>query len=144
LLPETFTAEALAKVLPVQPGERVLIPASALARPALAERLRERGADVTVVEAYQTVLGEGGEDVPQLLRTHTVDAITFTSASTVTNFLTRLEREGGNRADLAGVCLVSIGPQTTAEAQRLGLNPTREAHVHTLDGLIAILNEYFA
>ncbi|MBB6050666.1 uroporphyrinogen-III synthase [Armatimonas rosea] len=143
LLPETFTAEALGKALPILPGQRVLIPASAIAPPTLAEQLTARGAIVTVVEAYRTIRGTGGADVAALLAQRRVDAVTFTSASTVDNFLARLESEGGSRASLTGVCLACIGPQTAAAAEAHGLTVDVMPATHTLDGLIAALGDYF-
>lgn len=143
LLPETFTAEALGKALPILPGQRVLIPASAIAPPTLAEQLTARGALVTVVEAYRTVQGTGGADIVAQLAQKRVDAVTFTSASTVENFLARLRSEGGSRADLGGVCLACIGPQTAAAAEAHGLTVDVMPAEHTLDGLIAALTEYF-
>lgn len=143
LLPETFTAEALGAVLPIQPGERVLIPTSAIARTTLADTLRARGAEVTVVEAYRTVLGTGGSPVPALLAQKRVDAVTFTSASTVENFMARLSTEGGNRADLASVCIACIGPQTAEMAKSHGLQVDVMPATHTLDGLITVLVKYF-
>ncbi|WP_395093965.1 uroporphyrinogen-III synthase [Armatimonas sp.] len=143
LLPETFTAEALGEALQIQPGERVLIPASAIARTTLADVLRAQGAEVTVVEAYRTVPGTGGANVPVLLAQKQVDAVTFTSASTVENFMDRLSAEGGNRTDLASVCVACIGPQTAAMAEAHGLQVDVISTTHTLDGLIEALAEYF-
>ena len=143
LLPETFTAEVLGEALPIKPGQRVLIPASAIASPTLAELLTARGAEVTVVEAYRTVIGTGGADIAALLAQKRVNAVTFTSASTVENFITRLESEGGNRADLAGVCLACIGPQTAAMAQAHSLIVDVMPATHTLDGLIEALQNYY-
>ncbi len=143
LLPETFTAEALGEALPIKPGQRVLIPASAIAPPTLAEQLTARGAIVTVVEAYRTVQGTGGADVAALLAQKRVDAVTFTSASTVENFLVRLESEGGSRAELVGVCLACIGPQTAAAAEAHGLTVDVMPTIHTLDGLIEVLQNYY-
>ncbi len=142
LLPETFTAEALGTALPIQSGERVLIPTSAIARTTLADILRTRGVEVTVVEAYRTVPGTGGANVPTLLTQKRVDAVTFTSASTVENFIARLSAEGGNRTDLASVCIACIGPQTAAMAISHGLRVDVMPAMHTLDGLIEALAEY--
>ena len=143
LLPETFTAETLGETLPIRPGERVLIPTSAIAPPTLAEMLTARGAEVTVVEAYRTVRGTGGANIPRLLAERRVDGVTFTSASTVTNFLARLESEGGSQGDLANVCIACIGPQTAAMAQAHGLHVDVMPTTHTLDGLIAALQNYY-
>ena len=143
LLPETFTAEVLGETLPIQPGQRVLIPASAIAPPSLAARLTMRGAEVTVVAAYRTVRGTGGANVPALLAQKQVDAVTFTSASAVENFMARLRAESGNRTDLASVCIACIGPQTATMAEAHGLQVEVMPTTHTLDGLIAALTEYF-
>ncbi len=143
LLPETFTAEALGEVLPIQPGERVLISASAIARTTLADILTARGAEVTVIEAYRTVPGTGGANVPALLAQKQVDAVTFTSASTVANFMARLSAEGGNHADLASVCIACIGPQTAAMAKLYRLQVDVMPTTHTLDGLMEALAKYF-
>ncbi|WP_395141803.1 uroporphyrinogen-III synthase [Armatimonas sp.] len=143
LLPETFTAETLGEALPIHSGERVLIPASAIARTTLADILRARGAEVTVIEAYRTVPGTGGANVPALLAQKQVDAVTFTSASTVENFMARLSAEGGNHADLASVCIACIGPQTAAMAKAHGLQVNVMPTTHTLDGLMEALAKYF-
>jgi uroporphyrinogen-III synthase len=80
---------------------------------------------------YRTVTGN--PDPEQLARVHAgeVDAITFTSSSTVTNF-----------RDLVGVLpapqplVVSIGPITSDTAQERGLRVDVEADPHTIDGLV--------
>jgi uroporphyrinogen-III synthase len=143
VIPEKFIAEALGASLPVQRGDRVLLPESAIARPTLADTLRARGAHVTVVDAYRTVRGSGGVDVPRLLARGAVDAITFTSASTVTNFVERIAEEGGDVARALSVCAACIGP-VTAEAARLGgfKNVVVPSH-YTLAGLAEAMESYF-
>jgi uroporphyrinogen-III synthase len=142
-VPEEHVAEALASAIGVTAGTRLLLPQSAKARPLLARQLREQGALVTAVVAYDTVPGQGGVDAPALLRARQIDAVTFTSASTVTNFLLRLANEGGRRADLAGVCLACLGPVTAAAVADAGLLATVTAAEYTLPGLVSVLEECF-
>ena len=95
--------------------------------------LGRRGAQVDVVEAYRTVAPEGagaqaagifgGERKP--------DCITFTSSSTVQNFLAVAGTEA-----LAGVKVASIGPVTTGTARGLGIAVDAEARVFSVDGLV--------
>lgn len=143
-LPPRYLAESLAEHLPVETGTRVLLPESAIAPPTLADRLADRGAVVTVVDAYQTVCGHGGADIPQLLAQKRIDALTFTSSSTVTYFLERLDKEGGRPEDALSLFAACIGPKTAATARDHGFTVLTTAAEHTLDGLIDALDTYFA
>jgi len=143
-LPAAYIADSLADHLPVEAGTRVLLPESAIARPTLADRLAARGAAVSVVQAYQTVCGEGGVDVSLLLAQKRIDALTFTSSSTVTCFLERVDREGGRREDALAVTAVCIGPKTAATARDCGFTVLPIPAEHTLDGLVSALESYFA
>ena len=136
-------AEALAAAMAPAPGERILLPQSAIARPVLADMLRSTGAEVTVVEAYRTVLGQGGEAVPAMLAAGQIEALTFTSSSTAANFLKRLENEGGNRRDLTGLCLAAIGPVTADTMAELGMPADVVPEEYTLSGLVTALEGYF-
>lgn len=142
-LPAAYIAESLAECLPVTSGTRVLLPESALARPTLADMLRARGAEVTVVTAYQTVCGRGGVDVPRLLALGQIDALTFTSSSTVTCFLERLSDAGASPEQARPVCAACIGPKTAETARGCGFTTRVVAPEHTLEGLVAALETYF-
>lgn len=142
-LPAEYIAESLAGHLPLQVGERVLLPESTLARPTLAEHLTARGANVTVVTAYQTVCGTGGAAIPHLLEQGQVDMLTFTSSSTVTYFLERLKNEGGRLETAYGVPTACIGPKTVTTAQASGFSVLDIPTDHTLVGLVAMLETYF-
>ncbi len=135
-------AEALAEEVAPEPGERLLLPQSAIARPVLADLLRAAGAQVTTVAAYQTGLGQGGDPVPALLVNKAIDALTFTSSSTVSNFLIRLQNEGGDRRDLTGVCLSAIGPVTAGTMADLNLPADVMPADYTLPGLVTALDRY--
>jgi uroporphyrinogen-III synthase len=143
-LPAEYIAEALAHSLPVEVGTRVLLPESAIARPTLADMLSARGAEVSVVATYRTVCGHGGVDIPRLLAQKRIDALTFTSSSTVTYFLERLDKEGGRQEDALAVFAACIGPKTAATTRECGFTVLTTAIEHTLDGLVDALDTYFA
>ncbi|MBI1279204.1 MAG: uroporphyrinogen-III synthase [Anaerolineaceae bacterium] len=142
-LPAQYDAEALAISLPIEAGTRVLLPESVIARPTLNDQLTTRGAKVTVVTAYQTICGRGGVDVPRLLAQKQIDAMTFTSSSTVTYFLERLQKEGGKLEDALSLCAACIGDQTAQTARDCDFRVITVASEHTLDGLVNTLDRYF-
>ncbi len=143
-LPANYDSESLAKSLSVISQERVLLPESNIARPILADMLIQRGAAVTVVIAYQTVCGSGGMDIPNLLTHQQIDAITFTSSSTVTYFIDRLDQEAGQLQDATDLCAACIGSKTAATARDLGFKQVEVASEHTLEGLIKALAHLFS
>ena len=146
LIPGEFVAEALVAALTprLRPGDRVLLCQSDIARPVLAEELRSAGLAVAPVVAYRTAIGSGGVDLPALLAARQVDALTFTSASTVRNLLLRLKAEGAGLADLAGICVACLGPITTAAARQAGLTVAITPAEYTIPTLVAALEAYFA
>ncbi|MGI9952947.1 uroporphyrinogen-III C-methyltransferase [Moorellaceae bacterium AZ2] len=142
--PGEYVAEAIGRDLgPQVKGRRVLLPRADIARPALAEDLRKWGADVTEVAAYRTVKAPvDGEGVRNLLAAGKISAVTFTSASTVRNFLEILG-PGADRL-LSRTAIACIGPTTSAEVRQAGLPVSIEAVEFTEEGLIAALLAYFA
>jgi uroporphyrinogen III methyltransferase/synthase len=143
MVAQNYTAEGLARALQPVAGLSFLLPQSEIARPVLAQALRDHGAEVMTIVAYRTVLGQGGADVPGLLAGEEIDAITFSSSSTARNFLTRLENEGGSRRHLDGVCLAAIGPITAATMASLDLPVTLTPEEFTLPSLVSALDAYF-
>ena len=144
VMPESYRAVELAAAMPVAPGERVLIPQSEIATSDLAEALRAKGAIVTVVTAYRTVVGSGGVDLPALLARGEVDAVILASSSAVDRCAERLNREGGNIVSLAGMPIVCIGPGTARIAQGHGLSSLIVPEEQTLAGVIHALEMEFA
>jgi uroporphyrinogen III methyltransferase/synthase len=142
-VPDEFVAEAVVEQIGAVAGRRVLLPRADIAREALAAGLEAKGAMVDNVVAYRTVLGEAEADVARLLRDHQIDAVTFTSSSTVKNFFARLEQSGmpndEARALLEGVTVAAIGPITARTARDYGLDVMIEAEKYTIDGLVDAL-----
>lgn len=122
---------------------RVLIARALHARDALPDALRAAGASVDVVAAYETkpVLS-AGETLAELTESRGIDAILLTSSSTVEALLERLGPGGVER--LAGAVIASIGPVTTATAERLGLRVDVTASSYTVDGLLDALERHRA
>jgi len=143
LVPDEFRAESLAAVLDIQPGTRVFLPQSEIARPFLSNALTAAGAHVTQVTAYHTLTGQGGDPVPQLFWEGRIDAATFTSPSTVHNFLKRLKAEGGNGGMLVDVAVACIGPQAVDAARSHDLPVQVVPTEHTIGGLVQALCEHF-
>ncbi|MBK8033383.1 MAG: uroporphyrinogen-III synthase [Chloroflexi bacterium] len=143
-VPGEYLTEALADHLPLEPRARVFLPASALAEPTLAGRLTIRGATVCVVEAYQTVCGDGGVDLAESLKQRRIDALTFTSSSAVRCFVQRLNAGGASIESPCELCAARIGPRTAATARAAGFRQVIVPDEHTLTGLLQALTDYFS
>lgn len=140
LAPEEFRAESLVAAFARQDlrGARVLIPRAEEARSVLPEGLRQCGAAVDVVVVYRTVLErDHSPAVRRRLLSGTVDAVTFTSSSTVRNFVELLGPDA-SRA-LRRVLVACIGPVTAATARASGLDVGVIAETYTIPGLVAAL-----
>ena len=136
LMPKEYVAESLLEAFAGHDlsGQRVLLPRAAIARDLVPEELRRRGARVDVVEAYRTVLPDSARTRASEIFSRKPDWITFTSSSTVTNFI-----EAAGVEAIQGVRVASIGPITSETARRLGVHIDVEANPHTIDGLISAI-----
>jgi uroporphyrinogen-III synthase len=131
LVPKAFTTASLGRAFPRGSG-RVLMPRADVAPEGLEAALERKGWRPTRVDAYRTkmprwfpaeartALGSGG-----------VDAVTFTSASTVRGFV------GAIGAVKGAPKVVAIGPVTAREARAHGLHVHAVASPHTIEGLVA-------
>jgi len=131
LQPRTFTTAALARAFPRGSG-RVLCTRADIAPEGLEDALARKGWEPVRVDAYRTVFARSlPREARDALRRGEVDAVTFTSASTVQGFVRAL---GGARGTPRVAC---IGPVTAAAARDAGLRPAAVARPHTIDGLVA-------
>ena len=140
-VPEEFRAEKIVEGLSsrILSGQRVLLARAEEARDILPEALKARGVEVWDVPVYKTVIGGANrQELQQMLREKEIHSVTFTSSSTVRNFVTLLE---GDVSLLKDVSLYSIGPITSATAQELGLTIFKEAAQYTISGLVETLLE---
>jgi uroporphyrinogen-III synthase len=139
VVPKEYVAESVVRSLRHRvKGKRVLLVRAKVARDVIPRELRRAGARVEVAEAYETV-------VPQSSRTRLRAAlknprqrpqvITFTSSSTVRNFVKLL---GGSRAhvSLERILTASIGPVTSSTLRELGVGVDIEAKEFTIPGLV--------
>jgi uroporphyrinogen III methyltransferase/synthase len=135
IVPERFVAEELADALDELElqGKPVLIARAAEGREVLPDALRKKGAEVDVVTLYETVAEE--PDPEALERARDADFITFTSSSTVRNFVAAAGKNGIPKE----ARIVSIGPVTSETAREAGLTVDIEAERHDIDGLVEAL-----
>lgn len=131
LVPATFTTIGLARAFPRGAG-RVLCARADIAPEGLEVALAEKGWSPTRVDAYRTRMPRSlPKEARDALRSGAVDAVTFTSASTVRGFVGAL---GAVRGSPKVVC---IGPVTAKEARAHGLIVHAVAKPHSVDGVAA-------
>ena len=160
LVPDEYIAEGVVHALhedsrirqvPLT-GQRILLARAAEARAVLITELQQAGAIVDVVPAYYTVPVAGdderGREILQMLQEQQLDILTFTSSSTVRNFVTWLKscalKDAPSLLDMVNwnARLASIGPVTSQTARELGLNVDIEATEFTIEGLVNALVLY--
>lgn len=137
LMPKEYVAESLVAAFAkeVLQFRRILLPRAAVARDLVPRELSRRGATVDVVEAYQTIAPAHLADRARAVLDRKPQWITFTSSSTVTNFIAAAGREA-----LAGMKIASIGPITSATLREHDIEPTVEAQPHTIGGLVEAIS----
>lgn len=136
IVPREYIAESVVESLRDHvTGKRVLLARAKVARDVIPRELRKLGATVDVVEAYETVIPQSSRTRLRALFKDTGSrphAITFTSSSTVRNFVALL----GKQSLPEGIRLASIGPVTSSTLRELGLPVDIEAKEYTIPGLI--------
>jgi uroporphyrinogen III methyltransferase/synthase len=142
LQPEEFVAESLVREFRKEGGIenlRVLIARAEKARDLLPKELSALGAIVDEGFAYRTV-PETRDDIGarRRLLEEGADLITFTSSSTVENFLA-LQLPWPAKMQVA-----SIGPITSKTARDCGLKVSVEARRHDIPGLVEAIRKFFA
>lgn len=150
LVPAEYRAEALIRAFE-EHGDvsrlRVLLPRADIGREVVADELRKRGAQVTEVVAYRTVVvepeREGEPDIYRMLLEKRIDVVTFTSASAVRNFVRVVGAEPA--ADLLrNVVVASIGPVTAEAAMQYNIKTTVVPAQYTVPALVDAIAEHFA
>jgi uroporphyrinogen III methyltransferase/synthase len=144
-VPELYRAEEMIDGLmdKIKPGDKVLLARADIARKVLPEALTTMGAETDDVVAYCTepVKDDGaGERMRRKLIDGKIDIITFTSSSTVKNFL-QLVGADSIPEWRQNVKIASIGPVTSETVRNLGLTVDVEAEEYTIDGLVKSLTQ---
>ena len=161
VVPKEYIAESVVRSLRRRvKAKRVLLVRARVARDVIPNELRQADAHVDVVEAYETVVAQASRTrLRRALRNpqRRPHVITFTSSSTVRNFVALLgsRRAGGKSQEervihapssnvhtgLDAIGLASIGPVTSSTLRELGLRVDIEAKEFTIPGLVeAILH----
>jgi uroporphyrinogen III methyltransferase/synthase len=145
LVPQRYQAEGiLDKVTPeLMRGKRVLIPRAAEAREVLPDTLRKWGAGVDVVVAYRTALPVTDvEPLARQIRRREVDVITFTSSSTVRNFVRLFD--GKKLTEIVnGSAIGCIGPITAHTVKQLEGHADIISEEFTIPGLVRAIVDHF-
>ncbi len=157
-IPEEYVAERILDGVGNVAGQLILLPRAEIAREALAEELGRRGAVVHEIAVYRTL--PAVPDPPGLTELQRgVDAVTFTSSSTVRNFALllggsawyidaanyrRMGHDGIPMPSLNRAIIACIGPITAQTAREVGLPVDVMARAYTMDGLVTALVEYFS
>jgi uroporphyrinogen III methyltransferase/synthase len=143
LITSEYTAEGLAKALEgwEMDGMHVLVPRAEVARDALPSLLANRGAEVEILPVYRAMCPAGaGDALLRLFDNEGVDVITFTSSSTVYNFV-RAFPEDRLPAVLGDAEIACMGPVTADVARKLGLTVSIVAREYTTHGLVQAIAE---
>jgi len=138
-IPQEFTSNDLSQKMPPVNGKKILLPRSAIGKPDLAIHLEEKGAIVTEMPIYTTVIQKiPMEEFWKLVQTNQILCLTFTSPSTVEGFIENCEEK---TEQLFSLPVCSIGPTTTEAVQKYGFTKIYTADVHTTDGMITKIKE---
>ena len=126
-------------------GKKVLIPRAEVAREILPERLRRMDAEVDVVVVYRTIAPAA--DLSRLMEqieAGRIDVVTFTSSSTVRNFVDMVG--GAEQARRLGskTAIGCIGPITAHTAEQCGLTVAILAPENTVPALAQAIVRYFS
>jgi uroporphyrinogen III methyltransferase / synthase len=145
LVPSEFKAEGVLAALggvEVR-GRRFLIPRAKVAREVIPDRLRELGADVTVATAYENVRPSANLDrVRKLFEEKKIAVVTFTSSSTVHNFVEILGQKE-YKFLMNGVSVACIGPVTAKTAEEYGMKIDIMPKEYTIPAFVDAMVEYF-
>jgi uroporphyrinogen III methyltransferase/synthase len=148
LVPDEYRAEAMAACFGEKEskGIRILLPRAAKAREVLPEELEKMGFHVDVVPAYRTIRPDYDTGrVREMLEKGAVDMVTFTSSSTVTNFIEMFEADSSNLQKwMARVAVACIGPITAETARKKGLSVGLIPREYTIESLTESIVEYFS
>jgi uroporphyrinogen III methyltransferase/synthase len=143
LVTSEYTAEGLAKALEgwEMQGMRVLVPRAEVARDVLPSLLAKRGAEVEILPVYRAMCPpDASAMLLRLFDAEGVDVITFTSSSTVANFV-RAFPDDRLPAVLGDAEVACMGPVTADTARKLGLQVAIVAREYTTHGLVQAIAE---
>ena len=145
-MPKEYIAEAILKGFERMPikGKRILLARAKKARDVLPKGLRKMGGMVDVLEVYRTVRPKGeARRLKKHLTEEKIDAITFTSSSTVDHFVELLKGIELKKA-LKNIAIACIGPVTSRTAREQGMKVQIQPKEYTIPGLCRAIAIYFS
>lgn len=146
IVPESYRAESVVEAFSHESmtAKKVLLPRARDARPVLPQELSRMGAVVDEVVTYRAEQSaESAERLIAELSAGTIDMVTFTSSSTVTNFHSIVADKNGQEF-LRGVTIAAIGPVTAETARDLGYHVDIAADKFTIPGLCDAITAFYA
>lgn len=146
LIPTDYQAEGVLEALAQQDLKkvRILIPRAEVARQLLPEELRARGAHVDVVPVYRTITpADTDAQWRQQLQERQIHAVTFTSSSTVRNFVALLGGVEAMKPLVQSVTIACIGPITAKTAEEHGLAVSIMPRENTIPALVDAIADYY-
>ncbi|KAF0117936.1 MAG: uroporphyrinogen III methyltransferase / synthase, partial [bacterium] len=144
-VPEEYKAEAIVEGLKKRgiKGKNILLPSAEEAREVLPEEIRNSGGNIDVVPAYKNVKPlKDKETIKGFLKEGTIDVVTFTSSSTVKNFVEIFDRDELPSL-IKGITIASIGPITAETAKKLGIETDIMPKSYTIPALAEVIADYF-
>jgi len=140
-IPEKYVAEAILPGLGDLHGKWVLLPRAEIARKSLPEAIVKAGGTAHEIVVYQTLPAVVDMEGLDALKSG-VDVITFTSASTVDNFVAILRKNKLDPLNLPNNPLFAcIGPITEQAARDEGLVNLVVAKEYTTEGMIEVIGK---
>jgi uroporphyrinogen III methyltransferase/synthase len=126
-------------------GQKILLPRALKAHEILPEKLREGGAQVDIAPVYQNIQPEDYAMVRAALEEKQIDMVTFTSSSTVRNFLEMLEIKDDEEFErlLGEVKIAVIGPITAKTALEKGLKIDVQPETYTIPAMVDSIVDYY-
>ncbi len=146
MIPEEYQAEGLLAALGGRSlnSTRVLIPRAEVARELLPDELRARGAQVDVIPVYRTVAPSGDvEGWRQRLVNRDIHVVTFTSSSTVRNFVDMVGGADAAKDLLKPVAVACIGPITAKTVEEYGLTVSILSRENTVPALAEAIAHHY-
>lgn len=141
VIPKKFVAESLVDELKnFVDGEKILLARAEVARDVLPAELEKFGAKVTLAKVYRTdPAAENSAELKSKIDSGEIDLATFTSSSTVENFVQAVGVDS-----LKKISAAAIGPITADTLRKFGVNPVCTAEKYTIDGLAESIKKIFA
>ena len=144
VVPDSYNSEGVVAALGnFITGKKVLLARAKVARDVIPDALTKAGAEITVIDAYETVLPQSAPELLAVALNTGIDAATFTSSSSVRN-LAEVAREEGIAFPFPGVPAISIGSVTSTTLREYGWEPAAEAATSDIPGLIAAVTRALA